>query len=70
MKLYRLLTEIDDSVFCHKVSKAISEGWDLYGSPTYAFDAGEGVMKCGQAVVREVPEENYREGIKLSSYKD
>ena len=55
MKLYRYLTEDDTSAFCHKVSEALSKGWDLHGHPTYAFDAANGVMRCGQAVVKEVP---------------
>lgn len=55
MKLYRFLTEDDTSAFCHKVSLALSRGWDLHGSPTYAFDAANGVMRCGQAVVKDVP---------------
>lgn len=55
MKLYRFLTEDDTAAFCHKVSEALSKGWDLHGNPTYAFDAGHGVMRCGQAVVKEVP---------------
>lgn len=54
MKIYRLLTEEDTSAFCHKVSLALSKGWELYGSPTYAFDAAKGVMRCGQAVVKEI----------------
>jgi len=52
--LYRLLTEEDSSAFCHKVSDALSKGWELYGSPTYAFDEKAGVMRCGQAVVKQI----------------
>ena len=55
MKLYRLLTEDDTSAFCHKVTDALNKGWELYGSPTYAFDSARGVMRCGQAVVKEAP---------------
>lgn len=55
MKLYRLLTEDDTAAFCHKVTAALNKGWELYGSPTYSFDAAKGVMRCGQAVTREVP---------------
>ena len=55
MKLYRLLTEDDTSAFCHKVSEALNKGWALHGSPCYAFDAARGVMRCAQAVVKEVP---------------
>ena len=54
-QLYRFLSDDDTSAFCHKVSEALSKGWQLYGSPTYAFDAARGVMRCGQAVVKEVP---------------
>lgn len=55
MKLYRFLTAEDSSVFCHKVSAALDAGWELYGDPTYAFDASTGQMRCGQAVVKEKP---------------
>jgi hypothetical protein len=54
MKLYRLLTEDDSPKFCHKVTEALSKGWELYGYPTYTHDATVGVMRCGQAVVKEV----------------
>ena len=53
-KLYRLLTEEDTSAFCHKVSEALAKGWELYGDPSYAFDASGGVMRCAQAVTKEV----------------
>jgi hypothetical protein len=55
MKLYRLLTEEDTSAFCHKVTDALNKGWELYGSPTYAWDAAKSVMRCGQAVTKEAP---------------
>ena len=53
-KLYRMLTGDDTSAFCHKVSEALSKGWDLHGSPTYAYDHANGVMRCGQAVTKDV----------------
>lgn len=52
--LYRLLTEDDTSAFCHKVSDALAKGWSLHGDPTYAYDAARGVMRCGQAVIKDV----------------
>jgi len=55
MKLYRLLTDEDSSAFCHKVTAALNKGWELHGSPTYAWDAAKGVMRCGQAVVKDAP---------------
>ncbi|WP_419740407.1 DUF1737 domain-containing protein [Ruegeria sp.] len=53
-KLYRLLTEEDTSAFCHKVSDALAKGWELYGDPSYAFDQAKNVMRCAQAVTKEV----------------
>lgn len=66
MKLYRLLTEDDTSAFCHKVTEALNKGWALHGSPTYAFDSANGVMRCGQAVVKEVDGE-YHPDLKLGA---
>ena len=54
MKLYRFLSEEDTSAFCHKVTAALNKGWELHGGPTYAFDGANGVMRCGQSVVKEV----------------
>ena len=51
---YRLLTGEDDPAFCHKVTKALAEGWQLYGSPVYAHDPATGRMRCAQAVTRDV----------------
>lgn len=53
MKLYRFLSADDTSDFCYKVTEALNKGWELYGDPTYAFDKANGVMRCGQAVVKE-----------------
>ena len=55
MKIYRFLSDDDTQAFCHKVSAALDKGWVLHGNPTYGYDAGRGVMRCGQAVVKEVP---------------
>ena len=55
MKLYRFLTEDDTSAFCHKVSAALAAGWEIHGTPSYAFDEKRGVMRCGQAVTKDVP---------------
>jgi hypothetical protein len=54
MKLYRFLSEEDTSAFCHKVSDALSKGWELYGSPTQTFDPVSKTMRCGQAVTKEI----------------
>ena len=62
--IYRFLTEDDTSAFCHKVSAALAKGWQLHGGPTYAFDAANGVMRCGQAVVKEI-DGDYHPNMKL-----
>ena len=54
MQVYRLLTGDDDSAFCHKVTRAMSLGWHLHGSPAYAHDPASGRIRCAQAVVKEV----------------
>jgi hypothetical protein len=64
MLAYRYLTEEDTAAFCHKVTAALASGWSLHGGPSYAFDAAAGVMRCGQAVVKEVDVE-YDPAMKL-----
>ncbi|OCX65879.1 hypothetical protein BFP70_07000 [Thioclava sp. SK-1] len=64
MQAYRFLTEDDTSAFCHKVTEALSKGWELYGPPQYAFDTDKGVMRCGQAVIKQA-EGSYAPDIKL-----
>ena len=49
--VYRLLTGKDDRAFCERVSEALAQGWQLYGSPAITFDAGEGHVKAAQAVL-------------------
>ncbi|MEM7545466.1 MAG: DUF1737 domain-containing protein [Pseudomonadota bacterium] len=66
MLAYRLLTEDDSSAFCHKVTEALAQGWSLQGAPVYAFDAARGVMRCGQAVVKEV-DSDYAADMKLGA---
>ena len=67
MKLYRFLSDDDTSAFCHKVTAALNQGWDLHGSPSYAHDAARGVMRCGQAVVKDAPG-TYTPDTKLSEH--
>ena len=66
MIAYRLLTEEDTAAFCHKVTKALNEGWVLYGQPAYAFDQSSGKMRCAQAVTKEV-DGNYDPDQRLGS---
>lgn len=66
MLAYRFLTDEDSAAFCHKVTRALDAGWRLHGDPSYAFDAAAGVMRCGQAVVKEV-EGRYDPAMKLGA---
>jgi hypothetical protein len=68
MLIYRFLTGEDDSTFCHKVTKALSEGWVLHGSATYTYDALSKRMKCGQAVIKTVSDQPYDPDKKLTDY--
>ncbi|MCK0168152.1 DUF1737 domain-containing protein [Jannaschia sp. S6380] len=64
--LYRLLTAEDTSAFCHKVSEALARGWVLHGSPAYAWDHAAGVMRCAQAVTKDV-DADYAPDMKLGA---
>ena len=68
MLIYRFLTGEDDASFCHKVTKALSEGWQLHGSPSYAYDAVAKKMKAGQAVTRVAKDQPYDPDRKLVDY--
>lgn len=46
---YRVLTGVDDDAFCHRVSEALSLGYELYQGPAVTHD-GEQVI-VAQAVV-------------------
>lgn len=65
MRVYRFITHVDDAQFCHRVTAALNKGWHLYGSPTYAYDAKEKTMRCGQAVVKDVDGKEYSPDMKL-----
>ncbi|MEZ5724338.1 MAG: DUF1737 domain-containing protein [Paracoccaceae bacterium] len=62
--IYRFLSEDDTSAFCHKISAALAKGWQLHGPATMAFDSARGVMRCGQAVTKEI-EGAYNPDMKL-----
>ena len=62
---YRYLTGQDDAVFCHRVTQALSRGWQLYGSPTLTYDPVNKRVICGQALTKEVPDAEYKADLKL-----
>ena len=69
MLIYRFLSGEDDSAFCHKVTKALSEGWALHGTTSYAYDAVSKKLRCGQAVTRTVADQPYDPEKKLVDYR-
>ena len=50
-KRYKMLTGIDNSEFCAKVRLHLDNGYALHGSPVMAYNALEGKIYVGQAVV-------------------
>lgn len=56
MKVYRYLTGKDDVKFCARVTKALNEGYQLYGSPTMTFNGTDVIV--GQAIMKEVADES------------
>jgi hypothetical protein len=46
---YRILTGKDDAKFCHRVSEALSLGYQLYGSPAATFNGQDVIV--AQAII-------------------
>lgn len=70
MKVYRYLTGKDDVNFCARVSKALNDGYELYGSPTMTFNGTDVIV--GQGIVKEVANESemsekFQQAYKLQS---
>jgi hypothetical protein len=66
LTVYRYLTGPDDVSFCHRVTQALSLGWQLYGSPTLTFDSAKGRVICGQALTKDVDGADYSPDMNLS----
>ena len=49
---YRLLTGPDDANFCRRVTEALEQGWELYGSPSISV-GGDKVMVAQAVILRE-----------------
>ncbi len=56
-KRYRLLTGVDDSAFCQKVSDALNSGYELYGSPSVTFN-GKNVIAAQAVVLKKLPKKS------------
>lgn len=48
---YKILTGPDTHDFCQRVSDALDDGYELYGSPAITFDADGTTPVVAQAVV-------------------
>jgi len=62
MKVYRYFTGKDDVNFCARVTKALNEGYELYGAPTMTFNGTDVIV--GQVVITEVSDDRDSTGIK------
>lgn len=51
---YRLLTGVDDRRFCERISAALDDGYELYGSPAATFNGKEVIV--AQALVLARPQ--------------
>lgn len=54
MRLYRYLTGPDDAAFCHRITAALNQGWELYGNPTLTYDPERQRVITGQAIIKSV----------------
>ena len=48
---YRLLTGPDTAEFCERVSAALADGYQLYGSPAITYDSDGTTVIVAQAVI-------------------
>ncbi|MGI9364529.1 MAG: DUF1737 domain-containing protein [Rhizobiaceae bacterium] len=68
MRLYRMITGPDDNEFCHRISKALSNGWELAGSASVTYDPVKERVICGQAIAKLVDGEEYSPDLTLGDY--
>lgn len=55
---YRLITGPDDRTFCERISDALQDGYELYGSPSITRERGQNYV--AQAVVLPAKTRNAR----------
>jgi hypothetical protein len=53
-KRYKVLTGIDDSAFCARVSEALDNGYELHGAPAATFN-GKNVILAQAIVLKKLP---------------
>lgn len=67
MKIYRYITGKDDNAFCHRITEALNNGFELYGQPTLTYDQTKEQVICGQVITKEVDGVEYDSSLDLSS---
>lgn len=48
---YKLITGKDNAEFCLRITQFLAEGYELYGSPTMAFNGKDIIL--GQALIKQ-----------------
>lgn len=65
MKIYKYLTGKDDVNFCARVTKALNDGYELYGAPTMTFNGTDVIV--GQVIIKEIADASEMpEGLQLA----
>ena len=54
---YSVLTGVDDSAFCERVSAKLDKGYELYGSPALTFN-GRSVIVAQAMVLKKLPKKS------------
>jgi len=54
---YSVLTGVDDSAFCERVSAKLDKGYVLYGSPALTFN-GKNVIVAQAMVLKKLPKKS------------
>lgn len=48
---YRLLTGVDNSAFCHRISEALELGYELYKGPAITYNSDQKTAIVAQALI-------------------
>ena len=51
---YKVITDIDDALFCARVSEALDNGYILYGNPAATYN-GKSVILAQAVVLKKLP---------------
>ena len=51
---YKVITDIDDALFCARVSEALDNGYILYGNPAATYN-GKSVILAQAVILKKLP---------------